>query len=155
MTSPWVELMAPEVMKWHLRMLELAQHVAGWSKDPSTRVGAVIVRRDNTIASVGYNGFPRGVPDTGERLQAREEKYPRTVHAEINAIINAHGPVHDYRLYVTPLHPCAQCSAVIIQAGISAIYTVGAEQPERWSADGRIAKEMLDEAGIPLFALWP
>ena len=47
--------------KWETRFLEMARLVSGWSKDPSTKVGAVIVRPDKTIASVGYNGIAIGV----------------------------------------------------------------------------------------------
>ena len=53
--------------KWDRRFLALAEHVADWSKDPSTKTGAVIVRPDRTIASMGYNGFPRGMADTDDR----------------------------------------------------------------------------------------
>ena len=58
------------------------------SKDPSTKIGAVLVRGDN-IVSIGYNGFPRGINDSPERLNNREEKYFYVVHAESNAILNA------------------------------------------------------------------
>ena len=60
--------------KWDERFIELARLVAAWSKDPSTKVGAVIVRPDRTVASVGFNGFARGVDDTEERLNDRALK---------------------------------------------------------------------------------
>ena len=72
--------------KWKRRFIELAKHISTWSKDPSTQVGAVIVRPDKTIASVGFNGFPRGVDDRPEKLADRPLKYQMIVHAEINAI---------------------------------------------------------------------
>jgi dCMP deaminase len=105
-------------MDWDKRFLELAALVGGWSKDPSTKVGAVIVRPDRTIASLGYNGFPRGVDDT---YKDREHKLLRTVHAEMNAILSAREPVNGYTLYVTPLCPCSNCAAAIIQSGIKRI----------------------------------
>jgi dCMP deaminase len=92
--------------KWDVRFLELANHIAQWSKDPSTKVGAVIVRPDRTICSVGYNGFPRGVDDNEERYMDRPTKYEFVVHAEANAIIHAREPLHDYILYTYPLMPC-------------------------------------------------
>ena len=52
---------------WNKRFLDLAGHVAGWSKDPSTKVGAVIVNDDKQVLGLGYNGFPRGVHDCEER----------------------------------------------------------------------------------------
>src|ERR1051326_2813900 len=53
--------------KWDRRFLELAKHVSSWSKDPSTKVGAVIVDANRRVVATGYNGFPRGVEDTPER----------------------------------------------------------------------------------------
>ena len=74
----------PVVMpaKWDLRFLELAHHISQWSKDPSTKVGCVVVGSDREIRSTGFNGFPRGIEDSIERLEDREEKYPLICHAE-------------------------------------------------------------------------
>ena len=56
--------------KWDLRFVNLAEEVAGWSKDPSTQVGAVAVNdRIGTVVAQGYNGFPRGIQDTDLRYQ--------------------------------------------------------------------------------------
>ena len=49
--------------KWDNRFLVLAKLIGSWSKDPSTKVGAVIVDQDNKIVSVGYNGFPKNISD--------------------------------------------------------------------------------------------
>ncbi len=95
--------------KWDDRFLNLAKFVAEWSKDPSTKVGAVIVRPDRTVASVGYNGFPRGVLDHVDRYSDRDTKYAMVVHAENNALINARQSLEGCTLYVTPLPPCTQC----------------------------------------------
>jgi phosphotransferase system enzyme I (PtsP) len=67
---------------WDVRFLELASHIAGWSKDPSTQVGCVVVGPDREIRSTGFNGFPRGIEDAVERLANREMKYPLVCHAE-------------------------------------------------------------------------
>ena len=64
---------------------ELAGHIAGWSKDPSTKVGCVVVGQDREIRSTGFNGFPRGISDDLDRLTDREQKYPLICHAEENA----------------------------------------------------------------------
>ena len=61
--------------KWHRRFYQLASHVADWSKDPSTQVGACLVNDDKQVISLGFNGFPRGVEDTIERLIDKETKY--------------------------------------------------------------------------------
>ena len=75
--------------KWDGRFLDLATFIAEWSKDPSTKVGAALVRPDRTIVSVGFNGFPRGVLDHAERYQDRSTKYEMVVHAEMNALLSS------------------------------------------------------------------
>lgn len=133
-------------MMWHKRFFDLADLVGSWSKDPSTKVGAVIVRPDRTIASVGYNGFPRGVLDV---YTTREDKLLRTVHAEANAILTAHEPLHGYTLYVTPLHPCANCAGLIIQAGIKHVhFRSHAASKHAWNEHAAAMTEMFTDAGI-------
>ena len=82
-------------MKWELRYLEMAKLVSTWSKDPSTKVGAVIVDSDNTVISVGFNGLPRRIQDTDQRLNNRDIKLKMIIHAEINAIITAKRPLNE------------------------------------------------------------
>lgn len=131
--------------KWDDRFLALAKEVASWSKDPSTKVGAVIVRPDKTIASVGYNGFPRGTDDTYE---SREDKLLRTVHAELNAILSSREPLHGYTIYVTPLCPCSNCAAAIIQSGITkVVYEAGSFRQE-WADSFLATGKMFNQAGI-------
>lgn len=139
-------------MKWDTRFLGLASVISDWSKDTSTQVGAVIVRPDRTIASIGYNGFPRGVKDDPERIDNRDTKYAMTVHAEINAILSAREPLSGYTMYVDPFQPCSQCAAAIIQSGISQVitWTPLGGQDARWSASFRIAAQMFEEAGVAL-----
>ena len=67
--------------KWDKRFLDLAAHISTWSKDPSTKVGCVVVGEDREIRSTGFNGFPRGIEDDEERLSDREQKYPLICHA--------------------------------------------------------------------------
>lgn len=133
------------MIDWDKRFFDLAHHIAQWSKDPSTKVGAVIVRPDKTIASVGYNGFPRGVEDV---YTTREDKLMRTVHAEANAIVTAREPLHGYSIYVTPLHPCANCASLIIQSGIKHVhFTIGNRQTA-WEEHYKVMKSMFSQAGI-------
>lgn len=133
-------------MDWDIRFLELAALVGGWSKDPGTKVGAVIVRHDRTIASLGYNGFPRGVKDA---YLDREHKLLRTVHAEMNAILSAREPLYGCTIYVTPLCPCSTCAGAIIQAGISRVVarTPSIIRPE-WAASFNAGAEMFEQAGV-------
>lgn len=138
--------------RWIKRFDDLAATISGWSRDPSTKVGCVIVRPDKTIASVGYNGFPRGVRDTAERYEDRETKYKMVVHGETNAIVSAREPLHGYALFCHPFPPCADCAKLIIQAGIAAVFapTPTDEERLRWGDSMNIAVEMFDEAGVEL-----
>jgi len=136
--------------KWDQRFLQMATLVASWSKDPSTQVGAVIVRPNKTIVSVGYNGFPRSVRDDGELYRDRPTKLLRTVHAEVNAILTANQPVKGCTLYVSPLHPCANCTGIIIQAGIARVVAQMPSTPDAWQDSFRAAQQMFDEARVPV-----
>ena len=84
---------AARLERWDRHFLALAEHVASWSKDPSTQTGAVIVRPDRTIASVGYAGFPRGCDDSDSLYADRNEKYARIVRCEMNAVLSAREPL--------------------------------------------------------------
>jgi dCMP deaminase len=108
---------------WHQRFLSLAREISTWSKDPSTQCGAVIVRPDRTILSLGFNGFPRGMDDDPKLYADREEKYRRVIHAEINAILCAAGSLEGCTLYTYPIPPCERCAAHILQTGIQAVVT--------------------------------
>jgi dCMP deaminase len=114
---------------WNTRFMNLAKEIASWSKDPSTKVGAVIVDQDKKILSTGYNGFPRGVFDSETLYMDKEEKYPRIVHAELNAILNSHADLRGKALFIYPLLPCPECTKAIIQSGIHTIF-VSEEQAE-------------------------
>ena len=135
--------------KWDKRFLELAKLVGSWSKDPSTKVGAVIVDDKNRIISVGYNGFPRGVEDSEKRLLEREEKYDIIVHAEMNALAFAKCSVEGCTLYTWPFQPCSRCAGFIIQAGIKRVVTLK-NNDKRWEKNFKTARQLVDESGIIL-----
>ena len=139
--------------KWDRRFLDLANLIAGWSKDPSTKVGAVIVRSDRTVASMGYNGFPRGVLDHEERYADRDQKYAMVVHAENNALLNSRESLEGCTLYVTPLPPCTQCAAAIIQRGIARVVVDQKKDvPDNWMKQFEISNTMFQEAGVSITA---
>lgn len=133
---------------WDAKFLCLAKTVSQWSKDPSTKVGAVITDPKNRVISVGYNGFPRGVKDD-ERLFNREEKYEIIVHAEVNAILFAQRALYDHTLYTYPFQPCSRCAGIIIQSGIKRIITKPYNE-ERWRKTFTTAQIMFNEAGVQL-----
>jgi len=132
--------------KWDLRFLEMARNAASWSKDPSTKVGAIIVDDDKRVISVGYNGFPKGVRDD-ERLDDRQEKYKIIVHAERNALLFANTDVKNCHIYTYPFLPCSVCAGMIIQAGIKRVVSVK-NNNLRWQQDFKVSRKMFQEAEI-------
>jgi len=137
--------------KWDRRFIDLALHISGWSKDPSTKVGCVVVGEDREIRSTGFNGFPRGIEDSMERLEDRELKYPLICHAEENAIMHAARigiSLKDCTAYVT-WPPCTRCARSLIQAGvIEVVYPGDIEIPDRWIEDFERSSSMMKEAGV-------
>lgn len=115
--------------KWDRRFLDLAYEISKWSKDPSSKVGAVIVRPDKTIAALGYNGFPRGMDDSPELYNDRNIKYARVVHGEINAILSSREPLKGYTLYTVPFFTCDRCAVQVIQAGITHVVSPFCSDP--------------------------
>ena len=138
---------------WNERFLNLATHISDWSKDPSTKVGCVVVGPDREIRSTGFNGLPRGIEDNSERLNNREIKYPMICHAEENAIMHAARigiSLKGCTAYVT-WPPCTRCARSLIQAGIlTVIYPKNTEIPDRWVSDFELSMNMFKEAGIEL-----
>lgn len=142
-------------MTWNEYFMGLAHHVATRSKDPSTRVGAVIVDSDRRIVSTGFNGPPRGTDDT-IAFNSRTVKLMRVLHAEENAILFAARPVRGYSMFTTH-HPCAHCAAVIVQAGIQHVYhpPVPTDFTNRWYDQIIQAQAMFREAGVSREVIWP
>jgi len=140
--------------KWDRRFLDLATLVSTWSKDGSTQCGAVIVSNKNRIISMGFNGYPRGVPDDDSLIDVnkRELKYRKIVHAEINSIIFAQKDLSGCTMYVYPLPPCSQCGSAVIQSGITRVVTMlpTGDLKRRWEESNKITEEMFKFAGIIL-----
>jgi dCMP deaminase len=138
---------------WTKRYLELAELVAGWSKDPSTKVGAVVVGEHGQILSTGYNGFPRGVRDTDDRLLDRETKYKFTIHAEMNCIYNAalsDVSLEGATMYVFGLPICHECAKGIAQAGIREVVipAPAINTASKWEESWKVSQQIFDETGV-------
>ena len=138
--------------KWDLRFMRIADlEVAQWSKDRSSKVGAIIVK-DKEIVTSGYNGFPRGCNDDVEARHERPEKYKWTIHAEKNAVINAARQGKSTLgcdMYVN-WYPCDQCAGLIVNSGIKRIFCD--KEPDwndlKWGEDFKRAKIILEEGGV-------
>jgi dCMP deaminase len=143
---------------WDQYFMTMAYLVAMKSKDPSTKVGAVVVGPDKEIRATGYNGLPRGVADRNYRYEDREYKLLAVNHAEENAILHCalNGVSASGCTLYSPWKPCSHCTKMIIQAGIKeVVYDVnfpgnheGRESDWKRSID--IAREMLNETGVVL-----
>ncbi len=138
--------------KWDKRFIELAKHIAGWSKDPSTQTGAVIVDQKHRIVSVGYNGLAHGVQDLPERLNNREIKYKMFVHCERNAMLFASRSLENCTLYTWPFMSCAACAAMVIQVGIKRAVAPYSESPN-WQEEFELTQAQFKEAGVELCLL--
>lgn len=135
--------------------IKLCKDVASASKDPSTKVGAVIVGPDDEIRSTGWNGFARKVTDSPERWNDRPTKYKYVVHAERNAIYNAARvgtPVKGCTIYVRPLYVCNICADAIIQSGIIEVVMMDSTEVSQplWEELKEISQSKFYEAGIKI-----
>ena len=122
-----------ERLSWDQYFLTITRQVAERSTCARAKVGAVIVR-DKNILATGYNGSPAGMPhctDVGCLIYksqtpegTTEENCFRTIHAEINAIAQAAKNGHAIReadIYITHT-PCIHCFKVLVNTGIRRIF---------------------------------
>lgn len=157
---PEKEKGAEALINWDEHHMGIALIASLRSKDPSTKVGAVIVNDANKIVSTGYNGFPK-VVDMSLRNSlnnddvypwAREgerNKYDYVVHAEANAIMSAGiTPAianEELTLYST-LFPCNECAKLIVQSGILRVIYLSDKYNDTKSC--KISMEMLGNAYV-------
>lgn len=138
---------------WDQYYLGLSKYVSSKSKDPSTKVGAVIVRPDHSLASIGFNGFAQRMPDNPELYANREEKYSRIVHAEINALNFCRDQsLQGYTLYTTPFMSCDRCFVQMVQKGIVRFVSPKPteEQLVRWGAAFDRVRKYAQECHVEL-----
>lgn len=146
-----------ERLSWHKLFLEMCRLISQKSKDPSTKTGCVIVDKNNSVLSTGFNGFPRGVADLPERYHDRKLKYQMIAHCDANAIFAAARigiSLEGSTMYLTA-PPCAECAKAIIQAGIKKViwpvdnaFESNPEVMQRWKESLEIAELMAKEAGV-------
>lgn len=136
------------VLKWDMRWLEMAKLVSTWSKDPSTKVGAVIADHKQQI-SIGYNGFPQKIQDD-ERLHIREVKYKIIRHAEDNAIKHKSRPdLQGCTIYTFPFMPCSRCAGRIIDEDITRVVSFKSSH-SRWEKEFEFSRQLFYEASVEL-----
>lgn len=135
------------------KFLPIAKAVAGLSKDPSTKVGAIALNDDGIVLAVGYNGFPRGTNDDRTLYDNRPAKLARVAHAEQNVVAQAAYAGHALKgstLVLSGLYPCSSCAKSLIQAGVRRIITPPSLPSSSWYADAEVSKQLFAEAQVEI-----
>ena len=142
-------------MQWLTYFMTLAKNVSTMSKDPSHKVGAVIVDQNKRIVSTGFNGFAKNIIDSKERLNDKDIKRKLTLHAEENAVTFAKRDLEGCDIYVYGYPPCTHCTSLLIQSGIKCIYYMNPTgyTSEHWKKDFELAQQIAEEANIPYLEL--
>lgn len=140
------------------KYLKMAKFMANeFSKDPSTKVGAIFLRPETyEILATGYNGFPRKIDETDQNRWKRPQKYFYVEHAERNAIYNAarSGTSLLNSICIVTLFPCCDCARGIIQTGVSlVIVEKSVKASDKWKDQWEISKEMFKEAGVQVMEI--
>jgi len=138
--------------KWDDRYIALVKEVSTWSKDPSSKIGSLVVSPSGSVLAQGYNGFPRGIADRVDRLENREIKYDYMVHAEMNCIYNAtyNGiSLLNSTIYIYGLPVCHECAKAIIQVGIKRVVSIQTKTlSSKWEKSCSLALNLFKEAGV-------
>lgn len=141
--------MMNEHMNWDDYFMNVACLSAQRSKDPNTKVGAVIVNEEKRIVGIGYNGLPNGCSDEefpwGREGNFEDTKYAYVVHAEENAILNSTTSLKGGTIYVS-LFPCNECAKKIIQSGIKEV--VYLSDKYTGTPENKASKRMLNASKI-------
>lgn len=159
--TPFENYIPPSWDEWFLKLMYL---VAEKSKDPKTKIGALLVK-DRRIISTGYNGLCRGVNDNVPERLVRPEKYFWFEHAERNSVYAAayHGISTEGATMYTNGTPCTDCARAVIQAGITKVIVhkpyedmsadvqkISQGHGEKWQGHNERTMAMFKEAGVIL-----
>lgn len=146
-----------KIPSWDELFMRHAYLIATKSKDPHSKIGAVIVK-NNIILSEGYNGIPRNVNDSISDRNERPEKYYWYEHAERNAIFNCakEGIRVDGAILYCFATPCSDCARAIIQSGIIEVViheewdlNIGFNKnSSKWSESVKRTNDMFIESGL-------
>lgn len=138
--------------EWDHHFMKIAKVVSEMSKDPSTKVGAVIVK-DKVIYGTGYNGFPKTVLDYRHEYENRSIKLSKIIHAESNAIKNSLSVPENFTIYVYPFMPCVNCFELLKQHNVSKIVTYKQIKNSKWQSDWEQVRKHCQELKIVLIEL--
>ena len=97
--------------------MQIAEAAAVKSKDPSSKMGCVIVDQNKRVISLGYNGLVQGADESKMTLSERPMKYYFAIHSEMNALIYARRDLTGCTVY-NRVATCDNCLKYCLQAGI-------------------------------------
>lgn len=97
--------------------MNIAEAVSAKSKDPSSKMGCVIVDKNKRVVSLGYNGMIQGADESKMTLSERPMKYYFVIHSEMNAVLFSHQDLTGCTIY-NRVATCENCLKYCLQAGI-------------------------------------
>ena len=147
--------MEEKKMNWDEYFLAIAETVALKSKDPSSKMGCVIVDQNKRVVSLGYNGLIQGANESKMTLTERPMKYYFAIHSEMNALLFAHRDLTGCTLY-NRVATCENCLKYCLQAGIKR-FVYRELRVHSYSTDPKKSMTNIetDEAVIRLLASMP
>ncbi|MDO4611531.1 MAG: deaminase [Candidatus Saccharibacteria bacterium] len=147
--------MSEKQRRWDEYFMKIAETVAEKSKDPSSKMGCVIVDPRKRVVSLGYNGMIQGADETKMTLSERPMKYYFAIHSEMNALIFAHQDLSGCTLY-NRVATCENCLKYCLQAGIKR-FVYGELRVHSHSSDPKKSMTNIetDEAIVRLLAAMP
>ena len=96
--------------------MELAKIAALRSEDPYVKVGCCVLRKDKSVAGLGYNGAPSGIEIDWTN---RDNRRKRVLHAEVNAL--RYVKPNECQLIACTLLPCRSCMQMIAAYNIKIV----------------------------------
>lgn len=143
-------------MNWDEYFMKMAYLASSKSKDPSTKIGAVVVK-DRQVLATGFNGICRGVRDDVDSRYESPNKYLYFEHGERNCCYAAARKgisLEDSTMY-TMAYPCADCARAIIQSGITELVLHSQWEDKAliafkdgWGDSQKVSDIMFFEAGV-------
>lgn len=146
---PYGDIVYRQKRKDHV-WFSVAREIAKLSKDPSTKVGCVVIDKGGRVVSTGYNGFPAAIADDPSLYAERDTKYPLVIHAELNALLYAdRKDTVGGTIYIT-IPPCGECAKHIAAMGITRI-VCGPTSGRFPLSSSELVRE---KAGISISIIW-
>ena len=142
---------ANTALNWDEYFMLQAMIASFKSKDPSTKVGCVVVDGNNHQVTMGYNGFVAGIDESklpwgkDTSVPLEHQKYGYVVHAEANAILHSVKDLAGCTAYVT-LFPCNECAKLIASKKLKEIVFLSDKYASTESV--RMSKKLFDLAGV-------